>query len=472
MLIATSPEVTKAQRPTIKIGALGPLAIPTGVDMKNGVQMAVDEINDGAGVDVDGTAHDFELSTATTSGNDGLPDPTTGVTNLNVLIAGGAVALIGGFRTEVVVGLQLSPNGINSSHIPFLGVGSTAPIVTEYYYRVGPTNGSELARNVMAVYLTSLIALHGVQNITIVREDAAWTEAIGGAIVATLPALADVTVDNSLSPIPESATGSEIATILNPLTTDDDTDALLTLFSAPVGKAVTEQWAALGLNKKMFLAGINVAAQDSAYSEDTGGASAGEIAISNAPPDASPTTKTDAFRTAYEAKYGEKPTYTAMGAYDSVFILKEAIERAGEATSAAIHAELPNTDYIGVTARIKFTSESSAYQVASSSVPTSLKIFTNAVAHDLYTPSTIGVSGFPYAQPYFGQWTESGEMVTVWGGTSEGYTAIQSPPYEAKNTAGDSGDEGFLPGMDYLTTLFATTFILSVYNIRMRRRKD
>jgi hypothetical protein len=337
----------------------------------------------------------------------------------------------------------------------------------------------------MALYLTALGPIKGVQNVTIVREDAAWTAAIGGAITAVLPSY-NITVDNSIDPIPESATGSEIATALNPLTTNDDIDAILTLFSAPVGKAVTEQWAATGLNDKMYLAGINVAAQDSEYFTTTGNAAAGEIAISNAPPDANPTANTAAFRTAYAAKYGEEPTYTAMGAYDAVFILKEAIERADAITKEAIHAELPNTDYTGVTARIKFTAESSAGQVASSSVPESLKIFTNAVAHDLYTPSTIGVAGFPYAQPYFGQWSVSGEMKTVWGASTTGYEPIIAPPYVVATTttttstsgSGTSGtsdtsdDEAFLPGFEFIAVLFTTTFVTTVYNFRIRRRKD
>jgi branched-chain amino acid transport system substrate-binding protein len=484
MLFALTPEVTKAQtRPKIKIGALGPLSIPVGIDMKNGVDMAVKEINDGAGVDVGGTAYDFQVFTETTSGSTGLPDITTGSTSLASLTAEGVVSIIGGFRTEVVVALQY---GINDSHIPFLGVGSTAPIITDYYYRVGPTNGSELARNVIALYLTALGPAYGVQNVTIVREDAAWTAAIGGAITATLPAY-NITVDNSIDPIPESATGTEIASALTPLTTNDDIDAILTLFSAPVGKAVTEQWAALGLNDNMFMAGINVAAQDSNYFVDTGGAAAGEIAISNAPPDANPTSKTAAFRTAYEAAYGEKPTYTAMGAYDSVFILKEAIERADAATITAIQAELPNTDYTGVTARVKFTAESSAGQVASSAVDPSLKGFTHATAHDLYTPSYIGVIGFPYAQPYFGQWRENDTLETVWGGTLTGYKPVQGPPYEvpvvttstttssgtgSDDTSTSSSDEAFLPAVDYFMAFFATTILLSVYKIRNRRRKD
>ncbi|MFX1517880.1 MAG: hypothetical protein ACFFC6_16385, partial [Promethearchaeota archaeon] len=66
-------------RPTIKIGALGPLTITPGLDLKNGVEMAVAEINDGDGVMIDGVAHDFELIIKTSSGDLGIPDPSVGV---------------------------------------------------------------------------------------------------------------------------------------------------------------------------------------------------------------------------------------------------------------------------------------------------------------------------------------------------------------------------------------------------------
>ncbi len=474
LIFITVPNVVTpvaSQNPTIKIGSLGPLAIPVGVDMDNGAKLAVKEINDGGGLTVKSTKYDFELITETTSGSDGLPDASVAATNLQDLITTkGVVAVLGGFRTEVVLG-AVQPT-INSTKTPFLGVGSTAPIITEYYYRVGPPNGTTLARNVISLYATHLKPNNNVSNVVVVREDAAWTSAISAAIKGALEGLFDMSVDTeTIDPIPESASGSDVAASLNPLVNDNSTDAILTLFSAPVGKAVTEQWAALGLNQKMYLAGINVAGQDSEYFTNTDGAASGEIVVENAPPDANPTSKSADFRAAYEAAYGEQPTYTAFAAYDAVYILKDAIERADDFTSAAIHGALPDTDYLGVAARYKFTSESTAGQVASPAVPETFKKYNNSIAHDLFTPSTIGVPGFPYSQLYFAQWLSDGSKTAIWGGTSEGYSTTVAPPYTV-DTADetDTSSEVDTPGFEWYFVVFATFTFLTVRKLKKLRK--
>ena len=143
----TNAKLTKAANlDKIRIGALGPLAITPGVDMRRGAELAVSEINGAGGFTVGSTIYDFELMLGTTSGSDGLPDVTVAATNINKLIVtDSVVAILGGFRTEVVLG-AIQP-AINTSKVPFLGVGSTAPIISEYYYRVGPVNETTLTRN-------------------------------------------------------------------------------------------------------------------------------------------------------------------------------------------------------------------------------------------------------------------------------------------------------------------------------------
>ena len=83
----------------------------------------------------------------------------------------------------------------------------------------------------------------------------------------------------------------------------DDVQAIMTIFSGPAGKHITSAWASLNLTQ--YLAGINVEAQSSTHFAETEGAAYGEIAIETLPPDVESTTKTAAFRTAYEAEYDE-----------------------------------------------------------------------------------------------------------------------------------------------------------------------
>ncbi|MHA2347650.1 MAG: hypothetical protein ACXACP_13105, partial [Candidatus Hodarchaeales archaeon] len=96
------------QRPDIiKIGAIGPLEITPGQDMEKGAMLAVEEINAGDGVTVGGTVHDIELIVETTFDTTlGIPDPTQGSISLTKLLdSDNVAAVVGGFRTEVVMAL-------------------------------------------------------------------------------------------------------------------------------------------------------------------------------------------------------------------------------------------------------------------------------------------------------------------------------------------------------------------------------
>ena len=196
---------------------------------------------------------------------------------------------------------------------------------------------------------------------------------------------------------------------------NSDADALLTLFSAPVGKFVTQAWASLNLTQ--LLAGINVEAQASTYFADTEGAAYGEIELEIAPPDQDATSKSGPFKQAYEDKYGEAPTYTAYISYDAIYVLKDALERAGSLNSADIQAALANTDYLGASYKIKFTSEpGSQLGVNSTGAPAPIPgAPENITVHDLFTPDGIGTRGKPYANPVFAQWQKNGVKKTIYG---------------------------------------------------------
>lgn len=67
-----------------------------------------------------------------------------------------------------------------------------------------------------------------------------------------------------------------------------------------------------------------------------------------------PNEKTQAFVKNYEATYNEKPNSFAALAYDTAYILADAIDRAGSTESEAIIKALAETSYEGVTGKITF----------------------------------------------------------------------------------------------------------------------
>ncbi len=465
------------QRPTIKIGGLGPLAITPGNDMKNGLEMAVAEINDGDGVMVGGTAHDFELVIKTSSGDLGIPDPTVGVTAAFELIdSEEVVAIIGGFRTEVVLGIQMSPTVALDR--PFLGIGASAPIVSPHFWRIGPSNVSGLARNVIDMYAYGLIPDLGVRNITIIRESAVWTLAMGLGIKAACKGLAAAGLygpgvsinftDDIIIPVADQL--DDVTTAMAGLTAATyqglKVNALCTIFSGPVGGYIPQAWAAHDL--PMILAGINVESQVSTFFDETEGACYGEIELETCPPDVEPTPYTAQFRSDYFALYDEQPTYTSFASYDAVMVLKEAIEAANSFVPADIEAALVNIEHVGTAYTIKFTSEPGPHWTVAENTTTGLPypvpILKNAtypdgvppdafIVHDLYTNGTYGLDGRPHNVGYWAQWQQGGVKKTVWHiGDPKGFNDSFSPMDSQRNlTAGDiiwpinHADHGWVP---------------------------
>ncbi|MHA1983132.1 MAG: ABC transporter substrate-binding protein [Candidatus Hodarchaeales archaeon] len=390
-----------AQRPTVKVGVLVPDKITPGADAIKGVELAVEQINVD-GIDIGGTIHNIQLFKETTSGEDGLPNAATGSASLAKLQDDeNVLAIIGGFRTEVVSQLQGE-----LTQTPFLGVGSTAPITSDYFFRVGPTNGSRLAYGVAELYGVVMNAL-GVRNVTVVREDATWTVSLSGGIKAIIAGayaktgyINNFTFSDDLV-ISESATASAVESALSGV--DDGIDALLTLFSGPVGGSVTAAWAKLEMDQ--YLAGINVESQASNFFKDSDGAAYGEIELETAPPDVDLTSKSAPFKTAFDDKYSELPTYTSYAAYDATYVLVEALKASGTTSDGvALQAALVNTNYLGAAGRYKFTSEPG--QTTASNTTT---------VHDLWTPLTYGVHAGEYIGGRFAQWQQNGTKVTVWG---------------------------------------------------------
>jgi ABC-type branched-subunit amino acid transport system substrate-binding protein len=426
----------------IKIGALGPLAITPGKDMEAGAKLAVKEINEGAGVTVGATTYDIELIIETTShATTGLPDAATGGISLTKLLDNDDVtAVIGGFRTEVVLQLQ------SILDRPMLGVGSTAPIITPYFWRLGPSNGSGLTRTLIDFYGFGLASVKGVQNVTIVREDAAWSLAMSSGLHfylnnylpgnAVTPRI-NFTKDIVISPL---ATLDSVVSSLTPLSApmpslesniDLNVNAIMHIFSGPVGAKIPKAWSSLDLPQ--WLAGINVESQSSTSFMESAGANYGEIQMETAPPDVEQTNKTAAFRAAYAAEYGEQPTYTAFASYDSIMVLADAMNRAGALDAASIQTALGNTHWTGTAYEIAWTSEDNVWdhplfgypygQVGYNLDGSRHTLIANEdlIVHDLYTTGTVGVRGQPWIQGYMAQWQYGGVKKTVW---SKGPTVV------------------------------------------------
>lgn len=451
---------------TVKIGALGPLAITPGEDMENGAQLAVDEINKD-GFTAGSTSNiNFDLIVETSSGTTGLPDTQTATTSLKKLIDDDqVVSIIGGFRTEVTVAIQA---GLGTT--PFLGVGSTAPLLTPYFWRVGPTNGSELAKSVIEFYLFYASSM-GVKKITVAREDAVWTVVLGGLIKQALAsnAVYNYTFSDDVV-ISEGASTADAKSALTPAAESGYSDAVLTLFSAPAGKSLTEAW--YELNMSQMLAGINVESQASDYFVSTSGAAYGEIGLETLDVD-HPTTKGEAFREAYNNKYGKEPTYTSYASYDSVYLIMEAMKASGNTTAAGVQAGLAGIDYQGTTNKIKFTSEPGPqyayYANFTKYIIPGFPDHGSIIVHDLYTPDDVGTSGNGYANGVFVQWQKNGVKHTVYSTLATKNTSLIDFPINHADFGTIPGQSA--PGFEFPYLLFAFASLVAIPFIRGKRKR-
>ena len=421
------PAQTKTTRTTIKIGALGPLNLNVGQDMKHGMDLAVSEINQN-GVTVGATTYDLEIVYGNSSGTNGLPDNATALTSLNTLKSDGVVSIIGGFTSDTAITIQYQ-----LGTIPFIGIGSTTPIITPYFWRVGPTNGTEIAYSLLEFYHVFMLSL-GVRNITIIREDSNWSvgtsKGIKGAFAAYF-SNDNITFSSDVV-IPLNANQNSVTSYLSALN-GTTTNAFLELFKTNVGKLVTTAWSTL--NMTQYLAGINIDSQENSYFNNTHGNSYGEVELEPRSLDFS-SALANSFESSYLSTYNESPSFTSYISYDAVYVLKNALEKCSSPLADQLQQNLNTTDYSGTAYRIKFTNsyQYPQYGINSTGDPTNVSnvdYSTKIYVHDLYTPDGIGISGQEYANNVFVQWQKNGSKKEVYSDTSTfgviGTTAMQWP---------------------------------------------
>ena len=119
-----------------------------------------------------------------------------------------------------------------------------------------------------------------------------------------------------------------------------------------VGTQPTVQWKSQQVPIPMF--GIASQATNSTFWKDTNGATEGVIYQGVSGPGVAVTPKTLPFVDAFSKKYGNMPSYAGYTAYDDVYIIADAIKRAGSIDSDKLVDAMEKTDYVGTIGRVQF----------------------------------------------------------------------------------------------------------------------
>jgi len=321
---------------TFVIGGLGPLTGPAasyGTSVKQGMQIAIDEINAAGGVTVGGTTYKFEMNFA-----DDEASTDVAITAYNKLFDDGINALVGAVTTDAQLSImeqtyedgifQITPSASGADCVKFdnaFRLCFTDPLqgetMADYIF-------NELGISKVAVmYNNSDTYSTGIKD----AFEPKFAEYGGEVVVSEAFAANDVDFSTQLSKIKSS--GAEA--IFVPSYYQEASNITKQAFEMELGLPFfgSDGWD-----------GILATVANPEYVE-------GAVFLS--PFLASDPSVAD-FVAAYEEAFGSIPDQFAADGYDCVYVIKAAIEKAGSIESAAMIAAMTEIEVEGMTGTISF----------------------------------------------------------------------------------------------------------------------
>ena len=323
----------------VKIGVASPLTGPQahiGIDIKNGVQLAVDDAN-AAGVTIDGKKIKLQLIA-----EDDEANPTKAATVAQKLVDTKVVAVVGHFNS----GASIPASKIYSdAGIPQISPSSTNPKYTQQGFKTtfrvvanddqqGPVGGKFALEKLKA------------KNIAVIDDSTAYGQGLADTFEASV-----------------KAGGAKIAAREH--TTDKDTDfkAILTKIKGkkpdliffggidPQAGPMIKQMSELGIKAK-FMGGDGMQTPNFVKLAGDSAAEGAMASMPGLPKDQMPGGAK--FLEKFKAKFNADVELFAPMGYDAVFVFIEAMKRAKSTDPAKFLPEVGKTDYKGVIGPIAF----------------------------------------------------------------------------------------------------------------------
>jgi branched-chain amino acid transport system substrate-binding protein len=342
--------LASAEEP-IKIGVIAEVQAVASASTPGGAQIAADEINAAGGVNgrkIEIVVYDDHSSSA-----EAVRAFQRAVTQDHV------TAMVASYLSEVV--LALAP-WADRLHMPTITPGAASDEITRIvhsdydknkYLFQGFFASGQQAKVLCDAAKDLLVDRLGVKSAAIVSEDAAWTQPLDEGYAACLPG-AGVTVVDHVRFAPDT---TDFTPIFNKIEAKKP-DVIMTGM-AHVGVQPTVQWKMQEVPIPMF--GISAQAMSPTFWRDTNGATAGIMTVAFALPDVPITSKTIPFATAFKGRFGHFPAYTGYTAYDDVYVIADAIRRAGSMDPDKIVAAMEKTDLEGAIGRLQFNGREDRY---------------------------------------------------------------------------------------------------------------
>ena len=342
------------------------IGLPTAVTALEGkecikaVELAVGEINGKGGVNVGGVKRPLKVETLD------LRDSSPGVPVSEALLGMEKMItekkvhaiLVGPFRSEsLIAGMDL----IAKHKVPFLGTIAMSPKSEEkirenpekykYVFRVC-LNAQSLVMY-LAQALDFMKSEFGYDRLFVMTQDVLWAKATGAGVAGVVESKMGYKVKGQ-EVYPTGASDFSAGLIK---AKGQDAQIILTVFDMPQSGILLKQWKSMKIPSMVagFISPMAGPGAWKTFEGKIGGLINTNFELGSAIPVEKypPATK---FFEGYQKKFGQsmEAGHGPAPSYDSVYILAEAIERAGSLDPDKVSDEIKKTDRQGVIGRIKF----------------------------------------------------------------------------------------------------------------------
>jgi branched-chain amino acid transport system substrate-binding protein len=328
----------------IRIGVIAEAQAVAGSSIPSAAQLAADEINAAGGVDgrkIEIVSYDNHSSSA-----ESVRAFQRAVNEDHVS------AVIASYVSEVVLALEPWAARLKT---PMITPGAASDVITaniakdyehnKYTFHGYLTSGS-LAKLVCDSGKDVLVDGLKMRTAVIMSEDAAWTTPLDAGYEECLPKIGLKVLDH----IRFSPDTTDFTPIFNKIE-GEKPDVVITGLSH-VGVQPTVQWKSQQAPFPMF--GIASQATNSTFWKDTNGDADGVLYQGVSGPGVAVTPKTLPFVDNFKKRFGNFPSYCGYTAYDDVYIIADAIKRAGSTDADKLVTAMEATDYVGTIGRVQF----------------------------------------------------------------------------------------------------------------------
>jgi branched-chain amino acid transport system substrate-binding protein len=344
LAIALAIPAAAQTKPPIKIGVIAEAQAVAGSSIPQAAQVAADEINAAGGIDgrkIQIISYDNHSSAAESVR---AFQRAANEDHVNAVIAS--------YISEVVLALEPWAGRLKTVMIT---PGAASDVITQNIARNydtmkytfhGYLTSTALAEQVCSAAKELLVGQLHMKTAVVMSEDAAWTTPLDAEYVKCLPQIGLKVLDH----IRFSPDTTDFTPIFNKIE-GEKPDVMITGISH-VGVQPTVQWKQQEVPIPMF--GISSQATNSSFWNDTNGATEGVLYQAVSGPGVAVTPKTLPFVAAFNKRFGNNPSYAGYTAYDDVYMIADAVKRAGSDDSDKLVTAMEATNYVGTIGTVAF----------------------------------------------------------------------------------------------------------------------